>query len=226
MIYLKSGKQTVADSPLTEWGSFVRYLEIADDGFASRQLDVFVNGCILAYDRESWCDAESRLADKKFDARTHRERQATIPNRQLLAFCEDPHAVSSRGADEKRTTSRSVPTPSRSLLKKRTRQSQRSSRQTGRSRMAARRSIEPAPHHPRARPLWPYSPSEMFRRRAAASGCGLRSRLSSAARLLASRARRPDPRWECSRLSFQSCGSSSSCGRISRILKSSVQAAL
>lgn len=68
MIYLKSGKQTVADSSLTEWGSFVRYLEIADDGYASRQLDVFVNGCILAYDRESWCDAESTLVDKKYDA--------------------------------------------------------------------------------------------------------------------------------------------------------------
>ena len=68
MIYLKSGKQTVADSPLAEWGSFVRYLEMTDDGYANRQVDLFVNGCALMYDRELWCDEESMLADAKYDA--------------------------------------------------------------------------------------------------------------------------------------------------------------
>jgi hypothetical protein len=68
MIYLKSSKLTVADSPVSEWGSFVRFLEIADDGYVNRQVDLFVNGCALMYDRELWCDEESMLADAKYDA--------------------------------------------------------------------------------------------------------------------------------------------------------------
>ncbi|MDA0587180.1 MAG: hypothetical protein O2820_05520 [Planctomycetota bacterium] len=67
MIYLKSSKLTVADSPVSEWGSFVRFLEIADDGYPNRQVDLFVNGCALMYDRELWCDEESTLADAKYD---------------------------------------------------------------------------------------------------------------------------------------------------------------
>ncbi len=70
MLYLKSGKQTPSDpeAPTADWGSFVRFLEIADDGYACRHLDLFVNGCALMYDRELWSDEESMLADMKYDA--------------------------------------------------------------------------------------------------------------------------------------------------------------
>lgn len=75
MIYLKSGKQTHSDpeQPTAAWGSFVRFLEIADDGYASRQVDVFVNGCALMYDRELWSDEDSMLADRKYDEDTWAE---------------------------------------------------------------------------------------------------------------------------------------------------------
>lgn len=67
MSYRKCPGQRVADPPLSEWGNFTRFLEIAEDGFANRQVDIFVNGCALMYDREFWCDDESSLADMKFD---------------------------------------------------------------------------------------------------------------------------------------------------------------
>lgn len=69
MLYLKSGKQTHSDPehPTTEWGAFVRFLEIGDDGYASRQVDVFLNGCALMYDRELWMDEDSMLADMKYN---------------------------------------------------------------------------------------------------------------------------------------------------------------
>ena len=69
MLYLKSGKQPHRDPehPTAEWGSFVRFLEIGADGYASRQVDVFVNGCSLMYDRELWMDEDSMLADMKYD---------------------------------------------------------------------------------------------------------------------------------------------------------------
>ena len=69
MLYLKSGKQTHRDPehPTAEWGSFVRFIEIGADGYASRQIDVFVNCCALMYDRELWMDEDSMLADMKYD---------------------------------------------------------------------------------------------------------------------------------------------------------------
>ena len=66
MIYVKATRQTSSDPVLAEWGTFVRLLEIADDGFASRQVDVFVNGCVLMYDRELWSDEESMLVNRKY----------------------------------------------------------------------------------------------------------------------------------------------------------------
>src|SRR5262245_38756671 len=38
------------------WGRFIRYLEIGDDLWVVRQVDVFKNGNILSYDRSHWVD--------------------------------------------------------------------------------------------------------------------------------------------------------------------------
>ena len=67
MRYVKAMHQQSTDPVLAEWGTFVRMLEIADDGFAIRQVDVFVNGCVLMYDRELWSDEESMLADRAYN---------------------------------------------------------------------------------------------------------------------------------------------------------------
>jgi len=56
-----------------EWGPFTRYAEIADDGYAWRQADLYANGYALRYDREHWVDPLGILGDArhtpKFDAR-------------------------------------------------------------------------------------------------------------------------------------------------------------
>ena len=48
---------------LAHWGTFTRFLEIAEDGFAHRQVDAFQNGNFLRYDRENWSDESGMLAE-------------------------------------------------------------------------------------------------------------------------------------------------------------------
>jgi len=48
------------------WGRFVRYIELGDDGFASRQVDAYENGFLVRYDREHWEDQFGTLADFRF----------------------------------------------------------------------------------------------------------------------------------------------------------------
>ena len=48
------------------WGAFVRYLELAGDGFASRQVDEYVNGNLTRYDRVHWDDQFGTLASLRF----------------------------------------------------------------------------------------------------------------------------------------------------------------
>jgi len=49
-----------------EWGSFVRYIELHDDGFASRQVDEYANGYLNRYDRTHWDDQFGTLASLRF----------------------------------------------------------------------------------------------------------------------------------------------------------------
>ena len=50
------------------WGQFVRYIELGDDGFASRQVDQYENGYLARYDRKHWDDQFGTLADFRFGA--------------------------------------------------------------------------------------------------------------------------------------------------------------
>jgi hypothetical protein len=49
-----------------QWGTFVRYVELGDDGFAIRQVDEFENGNLSRYDRAHWDDQFGTLANFRF----------------------------------------------------------------------------------------------------------------------------------------------------------------
>ncbi len=67
MHYFKApGRCIRQDFVTTEWGEFVRYVEVADDHFATRQVEVFDNGSVLRYDRTHWCDDYGMLLALKF----------------------------------------------------------------------------------------------------------------------------------------------------------------
>ncbi|MFP6765414.1 MAG: hypothetical protein VB858_17435 [Planctomycetaceae bacterium] len=86
MIYVKFTGQRSAEPVPVEWGNFVRLLEIADDGFAGRQVDVFVNGCVLVYDRELWSDDESMLVNRKYNSEEWSEMWGPHQNISLQQF--------------------------------------------------------------------------------------------------------------------------------------------
>src|SRR5437879_2522494 len=57
MRYFKQrGRCLHRDSWAADWGECVRYLEIADDRYAARQVEVYKRGHVLRYDRSHWCD--------------------------------------------------------------------------------------------------------------------------------------------------------------------------
>jgi hypothetical protein len=55
--------------PASTWGRFTRYLEIGDDLFVVRHVDVFENGNALRYDRRHWDDDFGMLADMHYSKR-------------------------------------------------------------------------------------------------------------------------------------------------------------
>lgn len=68
MLYLKAHNQNPRDyQPMSQWGHFTRYLEIGDDEFAGRHVDLYENGHALKYDRSHWKDRFGMLADMKHD---------------------------------------------------------------------------------------------------------------------------------------------------------------
>jgi hypothetical protein len=48
------------------WGTFVRYIELGDDGYALRQVDEYENGYLSRYDRAHWDDQFGTLAGFRF----------------------------------------------------------------------------------------------------------------------------------------------------------------
>ena len=67
MFYFKApGRCIQQDFFAAEWGAFVRYVEVADDQCAMRQVEIFDNGNILRYDREHWCDDFAMLLRLRF----------------------------------------------------------------------------------------------------------------------------------------------------------------
>jgi hypothetical protein len=67
MLHFKaSGRYLPARSPAAAWGDFVEYIEVAEDQFATRQVDAFENGNFLIYDRSHGRDAFGYLTGVRF----------------------------------------------------------------------------------------------------------------------------------------------------------------
>jgi hypothetical protein len=67
VIYQKSpGQGPFPDEPRKSWGPLTRYLEIGDDLYALRHVDVYANGHALRYDRVHWVDDFGILADARY----------------------------------------------------------------------------------------------------------------------------------------------------------------
>jgi len=66
MTYWKcASRGTAILEPACSWGVFIRYLEISDDRYATRHVDLFENGNALVYDRRHWIDDYGMLADAR-----------------------------------------------------------------------------------------------------------------------------------------------------------------
>lgn len=67
MLYFKApGRCIHPDFTTVDWGEFVRYIQVADDQYATRQVEVFEDGSILRYERSHWCDDFGMLLGLKF----------------------------------------------------------------------------------------------------------------------------------------------------------------
>jgi|GEM_PF-1907033 len=62
MRYFKEcGRCLRHDSLAADWDECVRYVEIGDDRYAIRQVEVYSAGRVLRYDRSHWCDRFGQL---------------------------------------------------------------------------------------------------------------------------------------------------------------------
>jgi hypothetical protein len=79
-LYDKTPDQEILEGlPASSWGKFTRYLEIAEDRYANRQVDWFENGYALRYDREHYVDEFGKLADLRYSRKWHRWWPNSIP---------------------------------------------------------------------------------------------------------------------------------------------------
>lgn len=70
------------DSAAAEWGGFVCYVEVANDQYAVRHVEVFDNGNVLRYDRGHWCDDFGQLLGRRF---SHKPKWAVgFPGAELI----------------------------------------------------------------------------------------------------------------------------------------------
>jgi hypothetical protein len=71
VLYFKAPGRSIRNDFLAwDWGEFVRYVEVADDQRAARQVEVFDNGNILRYDWAHWCDDFAMLVRLKFSRKS------------------------------------------------------------------------------------------------------------------------------------------------------------
>jgi hypothetical protein len=73
MIYTKAPNQNHKIDPIKAWGEFTRYIEIGDDSYPVRHVDVFANGYSLRYDRSHWVDELGVLAQMRYDRKKWEE---------------------------------------------------------------------------------------------------------------------------------------------------------
>ena len=62
-------------SAVEAWGVFSRLIEVGDDLYALRHIDIFVNGRFLRYDRTHWVDAFGMLVDARSGRRLRKSRR-------------------------------------------------------------------------------------------------------------------------------------------------------
>jgi len=55
------GRPLRRDSLTAVWGECLRYVEIGDDRYATRQIEDYGEGRVLRYDRSHWCDRFGQL---------------------------------------------------------------------------------------------------------------------------------------------------------------------
>ena len=80
------GRSIQQDFISEEWGEFIRYLEVADDQFANRQVEVFDNGNVLHYDRMHWCDDFGMLLGLRFSRKA--KWVAHFPGAEIISPTE------------------------------------------------------------------------------------------------------------------------------------------
>jgi len=64
--FKERGRPLHRDSLAAGWGECTRYVEIADDRYAARQVEVFDECRVLRYDRHHWCDRFGQLIGRLF----------------------------------------------------------------------------------------------------------------------------------------------------------------
>jgi hypothetical protein len=63
-------------------GAFTRYVEVSEDQYAVRQVEVFDGGNVLRYDRSHWCDDYGMLLGLRF---SHKPKWAAFfPDAELI----------------------------------------------------------------------------------------------------------------------------------------------
>src|SRR3954468_14620059 len=88
MIYFKCSGRTISGLGFQSqsWGPFIRYIEVAEDQLANRQVEVFKNGSILRYDRTHWCDDFAMLTRLKFSRKP--KWRVFFPNSETITKTE------------------------------------------------------------------------------------------------------------------------------------------
>src|SRR5688572_1802520 len=64
--FKEQGRCLSRESLAADWGECVRYMEIAEDRYAARQVEVYSEGRVLRYDRLHWCDRFGQLTGSLF----------------------------------------------------------------------------------------------------------------------------------------------------------------
>lgn len=67
MIYRKKTDNWYEGEPKSLWGTFTSFVEIGDDSYALRDVQLYQNGYALRYDRENWLDGVGCLGSMKYD---------------------------------------------------------------------------------------------------------------------------------------------------------------
>jgi hypothetical protein len=84
MRYFKErGRCLRRNSLAADWGECVRYVEIGNDRYADRQVEVYSDGRVLRYDRSHWCDRFGQLFGCLFS-----HKQKAIDGRLGAEFIE------------------------------------------------------------------------------------------------------------------------------------------